>query len=254
MTRFSKIVIVTAVVVALLIYGAFSAAVVAESAVSAKSAMAVTSATSAKSAMPATKKPEGPERWEKTIQKFESEDAAGKSPHGGILFVGSSSIVKWHLADYFPELPVVNRGFGGSYLSEVAHFAKRLVAPLKPRQIILYAGDNDLAVGVTPEKLASYYREFVATVRAAQPEVPIIFISIKPSPARRALLDKTKEANRLIEAETKRGKNLSYLDVFTPMLGPDGEPRAELFVGDKLHMNDAGYKLWTKMLAPLLKD
>ena len=118
--------------------------------------------------------------------------------------------------------------------------------------MVVYAGDNDLAAGQTPEQVRDAYRDFVAKVRAKLPEVPIIYISIKPSPSRWQLADKIRAANRLI-AEAQRGDaNQKFVDVFTPMLGPDGKPRAELFRDDRLHLNEQGYKLWAEMLRPLV--
>src|SRR5262249_51185913 len=117
----------------------------------------------------------------------------------------------------------------------------------------VYAGDNDLAAGKTPEAVRDAYREFVAKVRANLPAVPIIYICIKPSPSRWALADKIRTANRLV-AEAQRGDPAQkFVDVFAPMLGPDGRPRADLFRADQLHLNDRGYKLWADLLTPLLK-
>jgi lysophospholipase L1-like esterase len=43
------------------------------------------------------------------------------------------------------------------------------------------------------------------------------------------------------------------VDVFTPMLGPDGKPRPELYVADGLHMTPAGYAIWKAAVTPALK-
>lgn len=192
--------------------------------------------------------------YENTIRAFERADEKNPPPQDANLFIGSSSIVKWKtLAQDFPGIPVINRGFGGSHIPDCTYFVSRIVLPYHPKRIFFYCGDNDLAAGHSPEQVLADFKAFVQAVRAGQADVPIYFISIKPSPSRAKLLDKAREANRLIEAYAKEGKNLSYIDVFTPMLNSEGHARPELFGPDKLHMNPAGYELWKGIIGPLLK-
>lgn len=193
-------------------------------------------------------------RFEAEIQAFEATDRTAPPATGGILFVGSSSIRMWpDLTREFPGRPVINRGFGGSTLAEVAHYAPRVVFPYRPRQIVLYAGDNDLASGMTPAEVVADYRRLVALVRRELPSVRIAYISIKPSPSRWHLVDAYREANRLIAAEVARDPAQTFIDIFTPMLGPGGRPRPELFLGDSLHMTRAGYDLWRARVDPVLR-
>jgi lysophospholipase L1-like esterase len=147
---------------------------------------------------------------------------------------------------------VRNRGFGGSTLADVVYYADRIVFPYQPRLVVLYAGDNDLMMGRTPERVVSDYRAFVASMRSRLPSTRLVFIAIKPSPSRRALMDQAREANRLIRAEIVQDTLQAYVDVFTPMLGPTGQPRAELFVDDSLHLSRVGYELWRRLLAPVV--
>jgi lysophospholipase L1-like esterase len=194
----------------------------------------------------------GEDRWEADIKKFEAADRKHAPPANAVVFVGSSSIRLWKLADSFPGMEAINRGFGGSQMADSARYADRIVTPYRPRAVVVYAGDNDLADGKTPEQVRDAYRDFVAKVRAKQPDVPIIYIGIKPSPSRWKLADKAKTANRLI-AEAQRGDpNQKFVDVWEPMLKADGRPNPQLFVKDQLHMNDAGYKIWAELLKPLL--
>jgi lysophospholipase L1-like esterase len=125
--------------------------------------------------------------------------------------------------------------------------------PYKPKMIVFYAGDNDLNDKKTPEQVFADYKQFVEKVRAKLPKVRIAFISIKPSPSRAALLDKMIAANKLIKDYSTKKKNLRYIDVFNRMIGKDGKPRPELFVDDNLHMNAAGYALWTKIVGPYVR-
>ena len=195
-----------------------------------------------------------PARFEAEIRAFEAADRASPPPLGGIVFIGSSSIKNWtDVAVHFPGVTVLNRGFGGSTLADVVHYEDRIVLPYRPRLVVLYAGDNDLVEGRTPEQVVGDYRAFVARLRSALPAARVVYISIKPSPSRRAYMDRARETNRRIRAEIARDSLLAYVDVFTPMLGAAGQPRPELFLADSLHMTRAGYVLWRAILAPVLR-
>ena len=196
---------------------------------------------------------ENPRRFEPEIRAFEAHDRATTPPAGGIVFVGSSSIKNWvEVVQDFPGRPVLNRGFGGSTLADVRYYEDRVVLRYKPRLVVLYAGDNDLAMGRSPERVLRDYRAFVAHLRSVQPGTRLVYVSIKPSPARRALLRAARRTNELIRSEIGRDSLASYLDVVTPMLGPGGQPRAELFGPDSLHLNRSGYLLWRRLLGPLV--
>lgn len=192
-------------------------------------------------------------RWEKAIAAFEQQDKDKPPPKNAILFAGSSSIRLWDVAKSFPGMDVVNRGFGGSVIADSVHFADRLILKHKPRIVVLYAGDNDIAGGKTPEQVLADFKAFVKAVHAGLPKTKIVYISIKPSIQRWRLIDTIRKANSLIEATCKQDERLLYLDVVKPMLGDDGKPRPELFVADGLHMNAKGYELWTSLLKPHLK-
>ena len=181
--------------------------------------------------------------WEKAIQAFEEQDRRAAPEPGGVLFLGSSSIRLWETAKAFPEVKSINRGFGGSQIADSVHFADRILIPYKPRLIVFYAGDNDIASGKSAEQVLADFQALVRRVRSSLPEARIAFVAIKPSPARWKFFDAQQKANGLIEEFVKMEKRLVYIDVVKPMLGEDGQPRAELFQGDKLHLNDEGYKL-----------
>ncbi len=196
-----------------------------------------------------------PAQWEQEIQAFEAADKASPPPQDGILFIGSSSIRLWKtLAQDFPNLPVINRGFGGSRIPDSIYFAPRIVVPYRPRLIVLYAGGNDLNDGRSAEQVASDFTRFVETVRKSLPATRIAYISIAGNPARWAQVDRVRQANRLIEAYTTRTPNMTFIDIFPAMLDASGQPRPELFVADRLHMNAAGYAIWTRIVAPFLKQ
>lgn len=195
-----------------------------------------------------------PEKWTAAIDNFTRADRAGAPAPGGIVFVGSSSIVKWtSLEKDFPGHPVINRGFGGSELADSVFYADRIVIPYRPRTVVLYAGDNDLHAGKTPATVHADFKAFVAKIHAALPQARIVYIAIKPSPSRWTIKDKVTAANALIAAECAGDKRLAFANIYGPMLDAQGQPRPELFVADMLHMNAAGYAVWRPVVAPLLK-
>ena len=193
------------------------------------------------------------DRWEKNIAAFEKADAENPPDKGRTVFIGSSSIVMWDTAGDFPNYVTTNRGFGGSQIADSLRYAGRILIPYEPMLVIFYAGDNDIASGKSPEQVFSDYKAFVAKVHQALPKTEIQFIAIKPSLARWNLVETMRETNALIRGFTEKYPYLGYVDIDTPMLGEDGKPRKELFLGDGLHMTKEGYAVWNKLIEPILK-
>ena len=193
-------------------------------------------------------------RWQKDILAFGKQDAQRVPPEHPIVFTGSSSIVKWKtLAEDFPGLPVMNRGFGGSEVFDSFNYAHLTVIQYKPRLVVFYAGGNDISAGKTPQRVFDDFKAFVAKVHAALPECRICYISNAPNPKRWSMIDKMIEANRLMEAFTKTDPRLQFINVYPHMLGPDGMPKPDIFVEDQLHMNAKGYAIWKEVVGPYLK-
>ncbi|WP_324678663.1 SGNH/GDSL hydrolase family protein [Hymenobacter sp. GOD-10R] len=187
------------------------------------------------------------------IAAFAHQDSLLPPPARGIVFTGSSSIRMWQtLQTDFPSRPVLNRGFGGSQLSDVNHYFDKLITPYHPRQVVLYAGDNDINAGVAPEKVMEEFRTFAERLHRELPGTRLLYIAIKPSLARFAQYEKMQMANKQIQQYTKTHRWAQFVDVGPPMLGADGKPRPELFQSDGLHMTPAGYALWTKVVRPYL--
>lgn len=191
--------------------------------------------------------------WDKLLQSFATQDKANATGKGGVVFVGSSSIRLWPIARSFPGLRAVNRGLGGARIDDVNHYVERLVLPYEPKVVVFYAGENDLGGGATPERVLSDYRAFVGLVQARLPAARIVFISIKPSPVLRSHWPKVREANRLIGQFCEGDKRLRFVDVTTAMIGAAGRPRDDLFNDDGLHMNAEGYRLWTRIVTPVVE-
>jgi lysophospholipase L1-like esterase len=192
-------------------------------------------------------------RWEPQIKAFEEQDAKNPPPRDAVLFVGSSSIRLWKLSDWFPKRTTINRGFGGSQLADSVFYAERIVTKHKPRVVVLYAGDNDLAGGKSPQQVAGDFAAFLAKVHSELPETMIVYIGIKPSLARWKLIDQVRDANRRIQSIAELHANVAFVDVEPAMLNAAGQPREELFVKDGLHLTPAGYEVWTSLVAPHLK-
>jgi lysophospholipase L1-like esterase len=191
---------------------------------------------------------------EKAIQAFEEQDRKQAPEPGGVLFLGSSSIRLWDTAKDFADSKIINRGFGGSQIADSVHYADRIAIPYKPRLIVFYAGDNDIAAGKSADEVLADFKAFTSKIHASLPETRIAFIAVKPSPMRWKFFDTQCRANEMVRELVKSERRLSYIDVVKPMLGDDGQPRRELFKKDNLHLNDEGYRLWTRLVKPFLDE
>ena len=193
----------------------------------------------------------GFDTWEPEIRRFEQADSVAAPAQGAVVFTGSSSIRMWEtLSADFSGMTVINRGFGGSEIVDATHFAERVVLKYRPETVVLYAGDNDLNNGRTPAEVAGAFKAFVARIRRDLPRARIVYIAIKPSPSRWALVERIRAANATIRAFCATQRDVAFVDVFTPMLTPAGRPRPELFLPDSLHMTRGGYDLWTSLVRP----
>ncbi len=205
-------------------------------------------------APPSSEQAEKENRWEKTIQAFEKSDRENPPKEGGVVFLGSSSIRGWDLKKWFPNMNAVNRGFGGSEISDAVFFFDRIVTPLEPRAIVFFAGGNDLARGESPETVAEDFKQLVDLLHDRLPETKMVVIAIKPSPKRWELIDEIRRTNQANEALVKEDPQIVFVDIDPPMCAASGMPRRELFVDDMLHLNDQGYALWTEMVLPHLEQ
>lgn len=189
------------------------------------------------------------------IQKFRHADSAQPPAKHEILFVGSSSFTKWtDVQHYFPSYPIINRGFGGSTLLDVIMYADDVIFPYDPKQIVIYCGENDLAYSdtVSAQTVFTRFTILFDMIRHVYKDVPIDFISIKPSPSREKLMPKMIEANKLIQNFLAVRANTGFINVYPKMLTADGKMMPEIYVEDKLHMNAKGYAIWQKEIEPFL--
>ena len=204
---------------------------------------------------PAAARPDrDPARFEAEIRAFDDWDRKNSVPREAVLFVGSSSIRMWPTAESFPDIAVINRGFGGSHTSDVNHFTGRIVLKYAPRVIVFYAGDNDVEAGKTPRQVFEDFEAFVRRVQKRLPETRVVYLPIKPSRARWSKWPQMREVNSRVEELSRADKRVLYVDTATPMLGADGQPRRELFLDDGLHLNTNGYGEWTAALSTVLRE
>ncbi len=188
------------------------------------------------------------------ILAFKKQDNLYPVKAKQILFIGSSSFRMWtNLQQEFKDYPVINRGFGGSTLPDLIYYARDIIFPYNPKQIIIYCGDNDLASSdtVTSMIVLKRFQTLFKTIREQLPQVPIVFVSIKPSPSRARLLEEMQNANALIKAFLAGQPNTGFVDVFDKMMRK-GKIRKDLFRDDMLHMNAKGYAIWRKSIKPYL--
>jgi lysophospholipase L1-like esterase len=192
-------------------------------------------------------------RWEKEITAIEKRLKEHPPAKGGVAFVGSSSIRLWNLKKSFPDLNAINLGFGGSEMRDSTHFAPRILLPLDPRAIVVYAGDNDIANRRTPEQVRDDFRAFVRTVHEKLPKTKVLYIAVKPSIKRRSQFDTQRQANALVKKVCAGDDRLVFVDIVPLMLGSDGTPKLELFAKDGLHMSPKGYEIWAAAVKKALE-
>ena len=189
------------------------------------------------------------------IANFRKQDSLDPPATGKVLFIGSSSFTNWKdVQSYFPKSTIINRAFGGSALIDLDFYFDDILPQYKPRQIVMYCGENDLANTdtVSAAMLLDRFRTVFNRIRSIYPAVPLVYISIKPSPSRWHLREKAKEANAAIRSFLSTQKNTTFINVWDLMLTSEGKPDESIFGPDMLHMNTKGYAIWKKLLEPVL--
>jgi len=188
------------------------------------------------------------------VQAFKKQDSINAPKKNAIVFIGSSSFTMWkNVQEMFPEYPIINRGFGGSTLPDVQRYLDKILFPYQPKQVVIYVGENDVASDTVDSRMVTErFKSLFQTIRQSLPGVPIVYISMKPSPSREKYLPIIKQANQMINNFLYQQKNTGYVDVYSRMLDASGKPKGDLFLDDKLHMNEKGYAIWQEALKPYL--
>lgn len=195
-----------------------------------------------------------PAFWD-DIQSFKKQDSISAPPENAILFIGSSSFTMWKdVQKDFPGYIIINRGFGGSPLLDQLRYVNEVVFPYKPKQIIIYCGENDLASSdtVSGTMVANRFYKLFTRIRNKFPRAQITYVTMKPSPSRELLLSKMMRGNELIRKYLSTKKRTAYVDVYKEMIDDEGKPRTDIFLDDNLHMNKDGYAIWKRLIQPHL--
>jgi lysophospholipase L1-like esterase len=193
------------------------------------------------------------ERFEKKVLEYEAEDRANTPPRGAILFAGDSQFYRWKtIHEDLAGYTLINRGIDSFQLKDLNHYVDRIVTPYLPRLIVLHVGGNDVHNGKSPAQVLEAFKTFVDLVRVKLPTVPIIYSSITPGPGRWDEAPQRVETNRLIREYIATRPGLEFIDLWNAMLAPDGKPREDLWVEDRVHPNHAGYLIRVKLTKPLL--
>jgi lysophospholipase L1-like esterase len=196
-----------------------------------------------------------PQRFEKDIQAFEAADKLSPPPTGAVLVTGSSSVRRWHptIQQDLAPLTIVPRGFGGSTMEDALYWIDRVAIAYKPRAVVIYEGDNDTGrYEVPPATIAGQFEKIVQKIHAALPTARIYVISVKPSVSRWNTWPQAVQTNDLLKAIAAKDDLVTYVDVATPMLKPDGKVMPDIFVEDDLHLNSKGYEIWAAAVRAVL--
>lgn len=194
--------------------------------------------------------------WENDIQQFEQQDKNEVYPPDAILFTGSSSIRLWStLKKDMAPYPVIQRGFGGSKLSDFAVYADRIVSPHPCSAIVIFIA-NDITGNEgdkSPSEVAALFRSSLKTIRQTHRDTPVFWIAITPTPSRWKAWPEIQKASAMIKDICSKEKNTYYISTDYAFLDEKGFPEKKYFRADMLHLNDEGYKAWNDIIKKELK-
>ncbi len=194
-----------------------------------------------------------PERWRARVDQMVKRDQENPPKKEAVMFVGSATIAGWDLKHYFPQLETINRGIGGSLISESTFYADQLIIPYRPSTIVFYSGDNDTAYGMPTEMIADDFRKFVAKIHAALPGTQMVVLSIRPSIRRLEVWDAVVAANQQLQAICAKDPKIQFVDLTPMLLTADGKPRKELLGEDQHHLNKDGFDLVSTVVAKAIE-
>lgn len=205
-----------------------------------------------------------PGRFAKDIAKFDADDTAQPPAKGGIIFTGSSSVRLWDLKSAFPDLPVLNRGFGGSVTNDLLTYADKVVLRYEPKLLVVFVGGNDLhgnpkstppRPGLTPEEVLADYSKFLDLVHARLPGTRVLVHAVRTGPVRITELEAAEKFNSLLKAWCADKPWIRWFDVPKTLVKEGNAPLSEdLYRDDRLHLNDEGYKRWNADFSPALHE
>ncbi|SIO18447.1 GDSL-type esterase/lipase family protein [Algoriphagus halophilus] len=194
-------------------------------------------------------------RFDQEVESISHKiDSIGWSK-GEVVFTGSSSVRMWkNLQEQFPNVPIINTGFGGSTALDLSEHLFPLVLRLEPSKVFIYEGDNDINGGKTAAEIMATLDDIVTRIQKQLPNSTVNLISAKPSPSRWELKNSYMVLNDLMRQYCTTHDNVNFVNVWDIMLDKSGVPRADIFIGDNLHMNEKGYALWKEIFTPFLEN
>ena len=193
--------------------------------------------------------------FEKEIRNYEKQDSISMPAIGQILFIGSSSFRIWKtFATDLAGISAINRGFGGSTMADALYYFDRMVIKYAPSTVVVYEGDNDLAKGKSIEELAKEYEDFSNRLKKALPKTKLVYLAVRPSLSRIAIVDKQKQFNLWLEKYCKSQKGRFFLDMHSPFYLPDGTVMPDIFVADRLHLNEKGYLIFSAKIREFILE
>ena len=194
--------------------------------------------------------------FENEIKSYEKQDSISMPAKGQILFIGSSSFRIWKtFSTDLAGIPAFNRGFGGSTMTDALYYFDRMVVKYAPSAVVVYEGDNDLAKGKSIEELAKEYEDFSNRLKKALPKTKLVYLAVRPSLSRIAIVDKQKQFNVWLEKYCKSQKGRFFLDMHSPFYLPDGiTVMPDIFIADRLHLNEKGYLIFSAKIREFILE
>lgn len=196
-------------------------------------------------------------KWGKAMEDFDTLNKAEQDPDNAVLFIGSSSIRRWETmkTDMAPY-PTIRRGYGGAKFTDMAVFADRVVSPHQYRALVMFVGNGVVGQPTdhTPDQIEALARHIVSVSRQHQPGAPVLLIEITPCESRFAAWPKIRAVNARLREVALSTPHTYFIPTASHYLTPDGTPRPELFVGDRLHLSESGYKLWSSLIRRRLDE
>jgi lysophospholipase L1-like esterase len=197
----------------------------------------------------------GQHAFENEIRSYEKQDSISMPAKGQILFIGSSSFRIWKtFATDLAGISAINRGFGGSTMTDALYYFDRMVLTYAPSTVVVYEGDNDLAKGKSPEELAKEYEDFSNILKKSLPKTKLVYLAVRPSLSRIALVEKQKQFNTWLENYCKSQKGRFFLDMHSPFYLPDGTVMPDIFIADRLHLNEKGYQIFSAKIREFILE
>lgn len=190
------------------------------------------------------------------INDFVKQDSINKPKDGVILFVGSSSFRLWkNVKTDLSNQNILNRAFGGATLLDMLHYKDKNLLNYNPSKIVMYCGENDVASSekVDGKEVFKRFKKLYKIIKKQYPNVPFVFVSIKPSILRWSMKDRMMDANERISRYLSHKKQTTFVNVWDAML-ENGEPKKDIFIQDNLHMNSKGYAIWVEKLKNLVNN